>query len=103
MPRGTLKRDEYAPKRLGRKLRMIRKAFRYTQPELCKRLGFPKVTPPSISEYEHGKRLPPYLVLLKYSRISGVSTDILLDDKLKIYPNRKLIPKGKLLRFARKR
>jgi transcriptional regulator with XRE-family HTH domain len=103
MPRGSLKRDEYAPKRLGRKLRMIRKAFNYTQPELCERLGFKNITPPTISEYEHGKRLPPYLVLLKYSRISGVSTDVLIDDKLKIYPNRKPIPKGRLLYFGRKR
>ena len=37
--------------------------------------------PSSISEYETGKREPPLLVLLKYARLAGVSTDVLIDDK----------------------
>jgi len=40
--------------------------------------------PSGISEYERGKREPPLLVLLKYARLAGVSTDVLIDDKLKL-------------------
>jgi transcriptional regulator with XRE-family HTH domain len=40
--------------------------------------------PASISEYERGKREAPLLVLLKYARIAGVSTDVLIDDKLNL-------------------
>ncbi len=39
-----------------------------------------------ISGYETGKREPPLPVLLKYARLAGVSTDVLIDDKLKL-PN----------------
>jgi transcriptional regulator with XRE-family HTH domain len=37
-----------------------------------------------ISQYETGKRQPSLPVLLKYARIAGVSTDILIDDKAKL-------------------
>ena len=74
------------PKRLGRKLALIRTRLGLTQPELITRLavkGEP-LYPSSISLYEQGKREPPLLVLLKYARLAGVSTDVLIDDKLKL-------------------
>jgi transcriptional regulator with XRE-family HTH domain len=57
-----------------------------TQPELIGRLGVKgePLYPSSISLYEQGKREPPLLVLLKYARLAGVSTDVLIDDKLKL-------------------
>jgi transcriptional regulator with XRE-family HTH domain len=74
------------PKRLGRKLALIRKRLGLTQPELIERLGV-KGEPlyaSSISLYEQGKREPPLLVLLKYARLAGTSTDVLIDDNLKL-------------------
>ena len=34
--------------------------------------------------YELGTRQPDLLVLLRYARLAGVSTDVLIDDKLKL-------------------
>jgi hypothetical protein len=51
---------------------------------MCDKLGFPKIHPAHISGYETGKREPPLPVLLKYARLAGVSTDVLIDDKLKL-------------------
>ena len=71
------------PKRLGGKLRLIRMSLGLTQPEMIKKLAVrDALYPASISEYERGKREPPLLVLLRYARIAGVSTDVLIDDKL---------------------
>jgi transcriptional regulator with XRE-family HTH domain len=35
-----------------------------------------------ISAYELGNREPPLPVLLKYARLVGVSTDVLIDDEM---------------------
>jgi transcriptional regulator with XRE-family HTH domain len=35
-----------------------------------------------ISAYELGNREPPLPVLLKYARLAGISTDVLIDDEL---------------------
>lgn len=79
------------PKKLGAKLRVIRTVgLQYSQVEMAKALNFPTVHPTNISGYETGKREPPYPVLLKYARLFGCSTDLLIDDKLEIYPNKKL-------------
>jgi transcriptional regulator with XRE-family HTH domain len=32
--------------------------------------------------FEHGEREPTLIVLLRYARVAGVSTDILIDDDL---------------------
>jgi transcriptional regulator with XRE-family HTH domain len=74
------------PKKLGRKLKLIRTRLGLTQPEMIGKLAVKDepLYPSSISEYERGKREPPLLVLLKYARLAGVSTDVLIDDKLKL-------------------
>jgi transcriptional regulator with XRE-family HTH domain len=72
------------PKKLGGKLRQIRERLELTQAQMVDELGV-KDEPlysASISQYETGKREPPLLVLLKYARLAGVSTDVLIDDKL---------------------
>ena len=71
------------PKRLGKKLRQIREILELSQVGMAEALDFPTVHPTNISGYETGKREPPYPVLLKYARLVGVSTDVLIDDKLK--------------------
>ena len=70
------------PKKLGLKLKRIRAAFGYSQVAMAKELGFKTVYPSHISQYEHGTREPPLPVLLKYARLAGISTDVLIDDKI---------------------
>ena len=53
-----------------------------SQVGMAEALDFPSVHPTNISGYETGKREPPYPVLLKYARFVGISTDILIDDKV---------------------
>lgn len=72
------------PRKLGRKLFLIRRAFNLTQKEMVKRLGQKNIYPGHISEYERGEREPPYPTLLKYARLIGISTDVLIDDDLNL-------------------
>ena len=72
------------PKHLGKKLKQIRTALGLSQVGMAEALNFPTVHPTNISSYERGLREPPYPVLLKYARLIGISTDVLIDDKLKL-------------------
>jgi transcriptional regulator with XRE-family HTH domain len=58
-----------------------------TQSDMVKALGVKgePLYPSSISLYESGKREPPLVVLLRYARLAGLSTDRLIDDKLEIF------------------
>jgi transcriptional regulator with XRE-family HTH domain len=69
------------PKRLAEKLVQIRTALELSQNELIRRLDI-DLTQNRISEYETGKGEPPLPVLLRYARLAGVSTDVLIDDEL---------------------
>lgn len=69
--------------RLGGKLLRIREALGVSQSEMLKRLGFDDALfYTRISDYELGNREPPLPVLLRYARLAGVSTDVLIDDEL---------------------
>lgn len=72
------------PRRMGAKLLQIRKDLTLTQEGMAKRLNLKEspVYPTHISEFEHGTREPSLLVLLRYARLAGVSTDALIDDDL---------------------
>ena len=70
------------PERLAAKLLQIRNALDISQVEMVKRLDYPKIHPAHVSGYERGEREPPLPVLLRYARMAGVSTDILIDDEL---------------------
>jgi len=76
------------PKHLGKKLKQIREHLELSQVAMAERLNFPTIHPTNISGYERGLREPPYPVLLKYARLIGVSTDVLIDDKVNL-------PRGK--------
>ncbi len=69
------------PKHLAAKLLRIRQALGISQPELAKRLdaGIPYN---DISKYEHDKNEPPLMVLLAYSRVSGIPVERIIDDSL---------------------
>lgn len=72
------------PQRLGEKLLQIRKALELTQEQMSEKLNLREspVYPTHISEFERGRREPSLLVLLKYAQLAGVSTDMLIDDRL---------------------
>jgi transcriptional regulator with XRE-family HTH domain len=69
---------------MGSKLLRIRKELDLTQEEMARRLNLKEtpVYPTHISEFEHATREPSLLVLLRYARLAGVSTDVLIDDAL---------------------
>ncbi len=69
------------PERLAEKLVQIRTMLGLSQNELIRKLGV-DLTQNRISEYETGKGEPPLPILLKYARLIGVSTDVLIDDEL---------------------
>jgi len=69
--------------RLAEKLLQIRLSLELSQSEMLKRLDAEDlITYHQISGYETGRREPPLLILLKYARVAGVSTDVLIDDEL---------------------
>jgi transcriptional regulator with XRE-family HTH domain len=74
------------PKRLGEKLRQIRAALNLTLEQIIERLEYKDspVYPTNISAMERGEREPPLLLLLAYARLAGISTDVLIDDKLQL-------------------
>jgi transcriptional regulator with XRE-family HTH domain len=70
-------------KRLPEKLRQIRDRLGLSQTEMLHRLGVEDlITYHQISRFESGTREPPYIVLLRYARVVGISTDVLIDDEL---------------------
>jgi transcriptional regulator with XRE-family HTH domain len=79
--------SRHTPKYLAKKLAAIRKSLGIeTFDEMVSRLSVKEVSlyRSTICEYENGKREPPLIVLLKYAKLVGISTDDLIDDKVKI-------------------
>lgn len=69
--------------RLAGKLFRIREALGLSQTEMLYRLGVEDlITYHQISRFETGTREPPYIVVLRYARVAGISTDVLIDDEL---------------------
>lgn len=75
------------PARLGEKLKAIRENLGLTTEELIIKLNCPEVPlhRASITQYEKGRREPPLIVILNYSRLAGKSVNVLIDDKLDLY------------------
>ncbi len=73
------------PKRLPEKLKMIRENLNLSQNEMLRSLGIADSYNRSvISGYELGSKEPPLPILLKYARLAGISTDLLIDDELNL-------------------
>jgi transcriptional regulator with XRE-family HTH domain len=72
------------PKRLGEKLKLIRESLGLTLEQMIERLDYKesKLYPQNISGFEKSEREPNLLILLAYSRLAGVSSDVLIDDYL---------------------
>ncbi len=74
------------PKKLGKKMRQIRENLGMSQRQIVEALNY-KDTPlraSQISQYENGQREPTMMLVLAYARLAGISTDVLIDDKLKL-------------------
>jgi transcriptional regulator with XRE-family HTH domain len=86
---GSEKRTQ--PKKLSHKLKAIRLQLGLTQEEMVKALKKharrEQLVVGYISRFENGKREPALPVLLAYARLAGVSTDALIDDRMKL-PNK---------------
>jgi transcriptional regulator with XRE-family HTH domain len=80
---GTSSRER--PKKLADKLLAIRMNLEVSQTQMAKLLEL-KASYTTVSSYERGTREPGLIILLRYARLAGVSTDVLIDDKLKL-PN----------------
>lgn len=71
--------------RLAEKLLNVRKALNLSQNEMIERLGLEEpFNRQSISFYERGKLEPPLFVLLRYAKVAGICTDVLIDDHLEL-------------------
>lgn len=70
------------PRKLANKLKQIRLSLDLSQGDMASRLDLKERA--SVSGYENGTREPPLPILLKYARLVGISTDVLIDDDLKL-------------------
>lgn len=69
------------PDKLAEKLLKIRESLGLSQSEMVEKLGFSDLFSRNyISAFELGTREPPLPVLLAYARLTGISTDVLIDD-----------------------
>ncbi len=74
------------PVHLAAKLLKIRRDLGLSQNQMLKRLGLGRpYTYSFISKYEHDKNDPPLMVLLAYSRISGIPLEQIVDDNLDLF------------------
>lgn len=74
------------PKRLGKKLEQIRLSLGLDRTEIIQELGYKesKLYPQNIWSFENSEREPNLLIILAYSRLAGISTDDLIDDKISL-------------------
>jgi transcriptional regulator with XRE-family HTH domain len=70
------------PARLPEKLLQIRLALGLSQGEMLRKLELNNLTRTTVSAYEVGTSEPPLPILLRYARLAGISTDVLIDDDL---------------------
>lgn len=82
----------HTPKRLAEKLALIRKSLGIeTFEEMISLLDVKEVKlyRSSIHEYERGKREPPLIILLRYSGLSGIPINDLVDDRIDLKLSKK--------------
>jgi len=71
------------PRRIGNKLRQIRRMLELSQGGIVERMGLRgELKRTSVSNFERKRRVPSLLVLLRYARLAGVCLEVLIDDDL---------------------
>jgi len=70
---------------LARKLRHIRVTMGLSQNEMIRamRMGG-SLLREEVSDFERNRRIPSLDVVLQYARAAGISTEVLIDDELKL-------------------
>jgi transcriptional regulator with XRE-family HTH domain len=83
---GQKKRTQ--PEKLKIKLKTIRVKMEVSQQKMVELLSYyapnEVIVPGYISDFEAGKREPSLIVLLAYSKLTGVSINVLVDDELEL-------------------
>ena len=75
----------HKPEKLAQKLKQIRLTLELSQNGLLEKLGLKnEVFRSTISAFERGTREPSYIILLKYAKLAGICTDVLIDDALNL-------------------
>jgi len=69
------------PKRLPRKLLLLRQRLGMSQSEIAEALKL-EVHYSAVSNYEKGSREPDLLIILRYARLARISVESLIDDKI---------------------
>jgi transcriptional regulator with XRE-family HTH domain len=74
------------PKRLSKKLRLIRETLSLSQDGMLIRLGLQNgsINRASISGYELDDREPSLLVLYAYSKVANIYMEVLVDDEIEL-------------------
>jgi transcriptional regulator with XRE-family HTH domain len=90
------KKPRPRPARLAEKLLQIRTELGLSQSEIFWRLGVEEfIEMKRVSDFETGRSEPPLPVLLCYAQLVGVSTDVLINDKLNLPSKLPVKPKHK--------
>ena|SRR5687768_3636524 len=67
------------PQHLAAKLRAIRNNFGVSQYRLA---GLLQVGRTRLSEFEWGRRMPSWIVLVRYARLAGIPLEFIVDDDI---------------------
>jgi transcriptional regulator with XRE-family HTH domain len=67
------------PQHLAAKLRAIRESFGVSQYRLAGKL---QVGRTRLSEFEWGRRVPSWIVLIRYARLAGIPLEFIVDDDI---------------------
>ena len=83
------------PSELAAKLVQIRVALGLSQNGLIKQMGLTDaLIREEISAFERGVRVPPLHVLLRYARMAGICTELLIDDTVGLPEKLPFTPKA---------
>src|SRR5687768_12953741 len=67
------------PQHLAAKLQAIRESFGVSQYRLAGKL---QVGRTRLSEFEWGRRMPSWIVLIRYARLAGIPLEFMVDDDI---------------------
>jgi transcriptional regulator with XRE-family HTH domain len=70
------------PKHLAAKLLAIRNHLGLSQTKMIVRLGNDELSYHRISEYEHGRRWPSLMTVMRYARVAGIRMEYIADDEV---------------------